>query len=61
MKIQRWWGDMIGIFFLKKSHNHGEVGFLSFVHNPTPILPKTAAVEVMFCYFEGRIPKKIPW
>jgi hypothetical protein len=25
-----------------------EVGFLSFAHNPTPILPNTEAVEIMF-------------
>jgi hypothetical protein len=25
-----------------------EVGFLSFVHKHTPILPKTEAVEIMF-------------
>jgi hypothetical protein len=27
-----------------------EVGFLSFIHNPTPILPKTEAVEIMFVF-----------
>ncbi len=24
------------------------VGFISFVHNPTPILPKMVALEIMF-------------
>jgi hypothetical protein len=38
-----------------------EVGFLLFVRNPTPILPKLDAVEIMFSFILRQDSKKIPW
>ncbi len=38
-----------------------EVGFLSFVRNPTPIIPKLEAVEIKFSFILRQDSKKIPW